>query len=120
MIKVLIVDDEAAVTDSLTIYLKNNGFEAYGAKNSNQAFEVLEKHKPDILILDINLREKYTGIDVLKKAKELDPNVKAAMLTGSEDEQMRQEALDCGAKMIIEKPIMITKFRQIIDQLAKT
>ena len=119
MAKILIVDDEADITDICVMYLEGNGYEAYGAKNSKEAFEVLEKHKPNVLILDINLREKYNGVDILKKAIELEPNAQVAMLTGLGDEGIMDESLKCGAKIILKKPIVITELRETIDKLAK-
>ena len=119
MPKILIVDDEVDITDTCVMYLESNGYEAYGAKNSKEAFEIVKKHKPDILILDINLREEYTGNDVLKKAMEANPKAQAAMLTGMGDYALLKEAKELGAKHIIQKPIVITQLRETIDEFIK-
>lgn len=119
MIKVLIVDDEPDVTDTCVMYLEGNGYKAYGAKNSKEAFAAIDKHKPNVLILDINLREKYNGVDVLKKALEAVPGARAAMLTGLGDNGIMDESLKCGAKVVLKKPIVIAKLRETIEKLAK-
>ena len=70
MLKILVVDDEVDVCETCVMYLENNGFDAKGASNSKEAFEYLETFEPDIVVLDINLREQYNGVDILKKAIE--------------------------------------------------
>ena len=119
MVKVMVVDDEVDITETFVMYLEDLGYEAYGAKNSKEAFAILEKEKPNVLVLDINLREKYTGIDVLKKALELNPNTQAAMLTGLRDDGQKEESLDSGAKLSFKKPIVITQLKEIVEELAK-
>lgn len=117
---ILIVDDEADVTEMSVLYFKNNGYDIYGAKNSEEAFKVIEGYKPDVLIIDINLQEKYSGLDVLKKALKVNPNAQIAMLTGLKDGSPGiQKSLTYGAKIIVEKPITITKLKEIVDDLLK-
>ena len=105
MAKILLVDDEASIVTPCVTMLKALGFDAYGAKNSKEAFILLEEHKPDILILDINLREEVDGFMLLKKGLELNPKAQGIILTGG-DATMK-ECLHHGAKMLLKKPINI-------------
>lgn len=115
MLKILVVDDEADVCETCVMYLENNGFDARGAVTSKEAFEYLDNFKPEIVVLDINLREQYNGVDILKKALEINPETKAIMLTGLEKGNDAKEALKCGAKIIIKKPITISDLKEAIE-----
>ena len=120
MLKILVVDDEVDVCETCVIYLVNNGFNARGASNSSKAFECLNVFGPDIVVLDINLREQYNGVDILKKAIEIKPNIKAIMLTGLEKGNDAKEALRCGAKIILKKPITISDLKEAIEDISKS
>lgn len=117
MAKILIVDDETLITNSLVGNLKMLGYDISGAKNSNEAFKALENYKPDILLLDINLREKITGFDILKKALELNPKIKVAILAGGD--YPMQECLKHGVKTMIKKPVAFEKLVDIINEFIK-
>ncbi|MDD5422865.1 MAG: response regulator [Candidatus Omnitrophica bacterium] len=117
MEKILIVDDERDITQYCEMYLKQQGYDVKGAVNSEQAFAALETFNPDILILDINLREKYTGFDVLKKALQLNPQAKAVMLTGYGEDILLNDSLRQGARQAIVKPITVEKLLEVIKSL---
>lgn len=119
MYKILMVDDEKKVTDLLVNFLNSNNYQAIGAINSKEAFLALERYRPDIIILDLNLQEEVTGIEVLRKAKQLNPNVEVIVLTGVGDNGANDEALASGARIVIHKPATVTEMLDIINELAK-
>ena len=119
MIKILVVDDEKSTTTAYVNVLGAKGYDAKGALNSKQAFDALESYKPDIILLDINLREKVTGVDVLKKAVGLNPNVQTAVITGLGSDFLVEEALSAGAKKVIHKPTGLTTILGIINELSE-
>ena len=116
---ILLVEDEVDIRDSCVQYLEILGYAVHGAQNSAEAFEAIEKHKPNILILDLNLKEKMTGLDILKKALELVPNAQAAILTWLGESKIAKQCYAAGAKMILEKPLPIEKFQETVEQLLK-
>ena len=118
MAKILIVDDEVLITNSLVGNLKMLGYDICGAKNSKEAFEALENFRPNILLIDINLREKVSGFDILKKGLELNPNTKVAVLTGGD--YPIQDCLKHGIKTVIKKPIAFEKLIETINDLIKS
>lgn len=71
--KVLIIEDDQAMIDSLTILLKNN-YEVDSAKDGNEGLEKLASFKPDLVILDLLMPER-DGFDVCHKMKN-DENLK--------------------------------------------
>jgi DNA-binding NtrC family response regulator len=118
MIKVLVVDDETDITDTFVNSLRSSNYDSYGAKNSKEALKALD-NKPHIIVLDLNLREEITGIEILKKAKELNPNVEVIVVTGLGDDSAVDEAIDWGAKIVLQKPTPVTKMLDSVNQLAK-
>ncbi|AUC85962.1 DNA-binding response regulator [Polaribacter sp. ALD11] len=70
-VKVLVVEDEVIIADNICDALKDLGYEALEpAINYTEALATIEKEKPDIAILDIQLSGKKTGIDLARKIKE--------------------------------------------------
>lgn len=117
MAKILMIDDEALITNCLVGNLKMLGYDICGAKNSKEAFEAIESYKPDILLLDINLHEKITGFDILKKALELNPKIKVAILAGGD--YSVEDCLKYGVKTMIKKPVALEKLIAAINELIK-
>ncbi|MBF0217725.1 MAG: response regulator [Candidatus Omnitrophica bacterium] len=117
MINILVVDDEFEILDTCVNYLTNLGHNVRGANNSKEAFKLLGEFKPDIAILDINLKERYNGLDVLKKTLELYPKVKTIMFTGLTTDIEVKEAMSIGATMTIRKPVKIDILAKAISDL---
>ena len=65
--KILIVDDEKNIVDILKFNLKKEGFDTIEAYDGRQALEMVEREKPDLILLDIMLPE-YDGFTVCKKS----------------------------------------------------
>jgi len=118
--KILVVDDEVDITDSCVGFLNQLGYEAYGARNSKEAFDAIDKYKPDILLVDLNLREKFTGYDVFKKNLEANPRVQAAVMTGLyERDAVADACMRDGAKKVLLKPIPFEKPVESIKEMEK-
>jgi len=119
MTKIMFVDDEDIITDSCIVFLKALGYDAYGAKNSAEAFELIKKIALDIAFLDINLKEKYTGIDVMERALNSHPKMKIAIITGRDDDSLMHECIEKGAKLFVVKPITTAMLKEIVEDLNK-
>lgn len=116
--KILVVEDELSGREVLVSFLEDAGYEVVSVKNYNQSMEAFKKHSFDVLVLDINLKEQYTGVDILIRAQEVVPNIKAIMLTGvSDDTGLKQKAKKLGARKIIEKPTSMIKVLEEVNRL---
>ena len=104
MAKLLIVDDELDVKDFAANFFRKRKFEVFTASNGNQALDLAEKQNPDLILLDIKMQG-MDGIEVLKRAKTLDPNMGVIMITALQDEELGREALKLGAADYITKPV---------------
>lgn len=106
MIKVLIVDDQ-----QLLIYLmknllnQNSEIQVIGsASDGNQAIELAQKYKPDLILMDI-MMPNCDGIEATKKIKEIDDKVKILVLTSSDNPEDFHNALESGADGYVLKNI---------------
>jgi len=97
--KVLVVDDDRLVTNSLkTILESDNGIEVVATGNSGpEAVELYKKHRPDILLLDIRM-DGMTGIDAAEKIISMDKQAKILFLTTFTDDEYISRAFRIGAK----------------------
>lgn len=96
--------------------LEKNGFQMVAdAKNGREAVEKYIECKPDIVTMDITMPD-MTGIEALKKIREIDPKAKIVMISAMGQEKMVKEAILSGAKNFIVKPF---KEEHIVQTLLK-
>ena len=81
--KVLVVDDDAALSEMLTIVLRNEGFDSRVCPSGDRALEEFRDYKPDVVLLDLMLPGK-DGIDVCKEIR-AESGVPIVMLTAKSD-----------------------------------
>lgn len=113
MIKLLIVDDEKGITDSLKDFFRQRGFSVKTANNGETALEILKTDKPDIVFLDIRMRG-MDGLAVLERIKKTDKSIKVIMLTIHEEETMVNKAKELGADEYITKPFRVDYLEEVV------
>ncbi len=101
--KILIVDDDEAISSLIKDFLTKKGYNAFTAKDGEEALEILKKEKPILVLLDVRLPG-MDGIVVLKRIREMDDKVGVIMVTGIKDEEIFEEAKRLGAYEYIIKP----------------
>ena len=119
MSEILLVDDESEIAEACVGYLQLEGYDAALATNASEAMQLIEKNKPLYLIVDLNLREKLSGLDVLKKAIEVNPSVRAAVLTGHSEEEVEKRCRAAGAMAVYRKPMPLEQCRDIVEELKR-
>ena len=110
--KVLIVDDEQAIRESLGLLLKNN-FEVTTAKDGLEAIELIGSAEPDLILLDI-MMPKLDGIETLKRIRQSNPDVPVVMLTATNTVKTAVEAMKYGAKDYLNKPFDVEELTSLI------
>jgi YesN/AraC family two-component response regulator len=101
--KILVVDDEPGVLEALYEFLTLKEYEVIKASNGKEALAKVKKERPHLVLLDIKMPE-MSGMEVLKKIKEVDPSIGVIMATGFEDMETAQKAMELGAYDYITKP----------------
>ena len=102
---ILVVDDDEDILDLIERHLSNRGYEVLTAYDGEQAISLLDKLMFDLVITDLKM-PKFDGMEVLRKAKEKDPNIEVVILTGHGTMDSVVEALrDGGAFDYLQKPL---------------
>lgn len=111
---VLVVDDEAIIRDLCAKVLKD--CQLLEASSGEEALRVLEKHQCDVILTDV-MMPNMSGIDLLKKVKEQEPNRPVVVMTGYADKEVILKALKADADDFISKPINLLQLRTTIDKV---
>ena len=114
MTKILVVDDEAEVADFLCNFFRRFKIDSEKALNGKDAIEMFSRIKPDWVCLDIKMPE-ISGLEVLKKIKEINPDVGAIMITGRDDKESQVKAKELGAVDYIVKPLDLEDLHKKIE-----
>jgi two-component system response regulator PilR (NtrC family) len=104
--RVLVVDDERSMRELLAIVLKREGYEVLLAENGRMAIDALNRGSIDVLISDIKMPD-MSGVDVLRAAKQADPDVLGIMITAFASTDTAVEAMRLGACDYLSKPFDI-------------
>ena len=104
--RVLVVDDERSMRELLAIVLKREGYDVVLAENGRSAVSALERAPFDLLISDIKMPD-MSGVDVLRAAKRLDPDILGIMITAFASTETAIEAMRLGACDYLSKPFDI-------------
>lgn len=116
--KILIIDDQTAIIESLCMFFLEKGYEFISAEYGREGIEKFESGRPDLVILDIRLPD-ISGIEVLKKIKKINEKTFVIMITAFHDMQTTIEAMKYGAFDYIHKPINIKELDVSIQKVVE-
>ena len=101
---ILVVDDEPTIVEIVSRYLERAGFEAHGAGDGPEALRQAERHRPDLVVLDVMLPG-LDGIEVMRRLHERPgPPTAVILLTARGEENDRLVGLRHGADDYVVKP----------------
>jgi UDP-3-O-acyl N-acetylglucosamine deacetylase len=104
--KVLIVDDEDRILQSITGVLEDEGFQVMTARSGEDAIEVFTRENPDVTLLDIWMPG-IDGIEILKRLKWIYPDCQVIMISGHATISTAMTAVKLGAFDFLEKPLSL-------------
>jgi len=119
MAKILVIDDDSSIAESLDLYLTEEGYTVYTAATGTDGLNAFVKHAPDVVILDIRLPD-IDGFTVLEDLRDEDENVKVIMITAYHDMDSTIKAMKGGAFDYIHKPINVEELDMAIRKALKT
>ncbi len=114
MNRILIVDDEPRIVESLDMFMSEKGLCVFTGHSIQQGLELFRLEKPDIVILDIRLPD-GSGLDALKEMKAFYPGAKIIMITAFQDMESTIEAMKRGAFDYIHKPLDADEIEKAVD-----
>lgn len=115
MHKVLIIDDEKDILDSLSGILEDEGFSVSKAADGKEGLAIFERDAPDVVLLDVWMPE-LDGIQVLKKIRARRNDAKVVVISGHGTISTAVEAVKMGAYDFLEKPLSIDKVLEVVSR----
>ena len=112
--EILVIDDEIGPRESLRMLLKPD-YQVHTADCVETGLKLLKEKTPDTIVMDLRMPG-MSGIDGLRKIREIDPNLSVIMLTGFGALDTAREAIRLGANDYISKPFDATEMREVIDR----
>lgn len=123
MPKILVIDDESSIRNTLKEILEYEKYEVAVAEDAEEALEQLESGPFDVILCDVKM-PKMDGIELLAKIREIDPDVAVVMISGHGTIDTAVEAIKKGAYDFIAKPLdlnrMLITIRNAMDKTQLT
>jgi DNA-binding NtrC family response regulator len=114
-LRVLLVDDEEIVHQTIGDYLSECGCQVEVAMDGYQALAVLERQACDVALIDVRMPG-MDGLELLARARQMHPEMAMIMMTGHGDPEMESKARERGATGFLIKPVSL---RQLDDLLQR-
>lgn len=120
---VVVVDDDKRVVELLKIALAGSGYRTFSALNGDQAIGVVEKVRPDVVVLDVRLPKKngYQVCEALKSSP-ITCDIPVIMISGLVEPSARVQGLRCGADDFLTKPFspkeLLLRIQNILNRAA--
>ncbi|HEV8533462.1 MAG TPA: sigma-54 dependent transcriptional regulator [Methylomirabilota bacterium] len=111
--RVLVVDDEKSMRDLLSITLEKEGYDVVTAAGGEAAIEALRRDATDAVITDLRM-PKVDGLQVLRAAKEISPDMAVIVITAVASTETAVEAMKLGAYDYITKPFKLDEVSLIV------
>lgn len=108
MAKILVIDDEKSIRNSMKDILSFEGHEVFLAENGMEGLVSVKTEKPEVVFCDIKM-PKLEGIEVLQRIKEIQPEVPVIMISGHGTIDTAIDAIKKGAYDFIEKPLDLNR-----------
>lgn len=114
--KILVVDDEKLVRDFIIETLKRKDYEVLAVESGQKAIAALKSQQFDLIITDMKMPD-LTGIDVLRKAKELSPSTAVVIITAYGSIENAVEAMHLGAFNYLIKPFTPDTIEMVLEKV---
>ena len=113
--RILIVDDEKVALKNLEHVMKKEGYEVVSTQSGQNALRILEEQKFDVVLTDLKM-EKVDGMQILRRCRELYPDIEVVMITGYATLESAVESMKHGAFYYIAKPFRLDEVRKVVSE----
>ncbi|MBI1964469.1 MAG: response regulator [Candidatus Rokubacteria bacterium] len=113
--KVLVVDDDDEVRQTLSEQLRMQGFEVSEAADGLSAWTEIRQNAPEAVLLDLAM-PRLGGLETLKAIRAFDPSIVTIVITGLSDLDMHRRALELGAVAVLQKPVGGAQLAQLLGR----
>ncbi|MDA1476708.1 response regulator [Bacillus changyiensis] len=111
--KILIVDDQYGIRVLLNEVFNKEGYKTFQAANGLQALDIVGRERPDLVLLDMKIPG-MDGIEILKRMKVIDDQIRVIIMTAYGELDMIQESKELGALTHFAKPFDIDEIREAV------
>lgn len=119
MEKILIVDDESFIRENVERILGEEGYHVISAIDGSSAIPIVQEEEIDLVLLDLNLGNEH-GIDVLRRLREIDPELLVIIITGYGTVESAVDSLKMGAFHYMKKPFKADALKVIVKLALQT
>ncbi|MCL4551638.1 MAG: sigma-54 dependent transcriptional regulator [Bacteroidetes bacterium] len=110
MDKILVIDDNDSIRETLTNLLTRLNYSVLSASNGRMGIDIAKKEQPDLIISDLRMPQ-MDGLEVLEELQKYDPQIRVIIITAHDDMLTTVQAMQKGAYDFIEKPIEIERLK---------
>ena len=118
-VRILVVDDESGILETLKILFKGQGYRVDVASSGKEAITTLDGERPDLVLTDIRMVG-ASGLEVLAKAREVDPELPVILMTAQASLQSAGRAVNEGAYYYLQKPFANDELLAICQRALET
>jgi len=112
--RVLIVEDELEVVDSIKEYFQLHGVEVFTAQSGERGLELLASHEPDVVLLDLKLGSGMSGLEFLRRARAAKSPAQIVVVTAVDDQNVSDMARGLGAADYVTKPLVVADLDRVV------
>jgi DNA-binding NtrC family response regulator len=113
--KILLVDDDEWIRDSLTLYFDTEGCQIVAVETAEEGMELLKQQNYDIILLDYKLPG-IDGLTFARKVQEIRPDAIKILITAYKNKKVVSEAMNAGIRDLIDKPFTI---KTIVESMSR-
>jgi CheY-like chemotaxis protein len=113
---ILLADDDHAFRDTIRGMLEPRGFRTYTAGNGEEALEIVEHEPVHLLMLDMHM-PRLTGLDTVRRIRQLNSRLPCVLLSGALNEAIVQQARLADVFAVLAKPVSRCDITSAVDQI---
>jgi response regulator RpfG family c-di-GMP phosphodiesterase len=118
MAKVLLIDDEESALKNMGDFFKVKGYEVWTALDGNAGLEIVKTQLPDVVVLDLHLKEGPTGTQILRAIKLIKPETKVIIFTGfGDDDDVQKNCTELGSDAFLSKPASLKDMVLLVEKM---
>lgn len=117
--RLLIIEDDAGLNQMLQLHFEEQEFAVSGALNCSEGLALLQENAFDLILLDQQLPD-GTGLELLQRLREQEPDQAVVMMTGAHNLALAIDAIKLGAADFIHKPIKTGELQLVVDRVLES
>jgi len=114
-VKIMVIDDEPSILESFKMILKIKDYDVETFPDGPSALSNLQKGKFDLAFIDYKLPI-MDGLEILKRIKEIDPEIEVCIVTAYASESSHANAITLGALDYLRKPFLMEEIYELVER----